>query len=186
VLATARSMPLEQIVEQLLLASDNDAAEVLLRQVAVAGGRPGSSADGVRAVRSELTRLKLWDADATQADGSGLARQTRVPAAVLVDVLRAAADADHPELRPVLTGLPVAGVEGSLRTHYVDDQSLAGRGVVRGKTGTLSGVHALAGYLRTADGSLVAYAFLVNDADNDYAAKVWLDRVSTALSRCGC
>jgi D-alanyl-D-alanine carboxypeptidase/D-alanyl-D-alanine-endopeptidase (penicillin-binding protein 4) len=86
----------------------------------------------------------------------------------------------------VLTGLPVAGVEGSLRIRYVDDQSLAGRGVVRGKTGTLAQVHALAGYLRAADGSQMAFAFLVNDASDDYAARLWLDRVSTALSRCGC
>ena len=86
----------------------------------------------------------------------------------------------------MLTGLPVAGVEGSLRTRYGDDQSLAGRGVVRGKTGTLTGVHALAGYLRTAGGSLLAFAFVVNGAENDFAAKVWLDRVSAALSRCGC
>ena len=185
-LATARSLPLEQIVEKLLLASDNDAAEVVFRQVALAADRAGSTADGARAVRAELTRLKIWDPDARVVDGSGLAPQTTIPAASLVALLRTAADPDHPELRGVLTGLPVAGVEGSLRTHYSDDQSLAGRGVVRGKTGTLTGVHALAGYLRTADGSLVAFAFLVNGAKNDFAAKVWLDRVSTALSRCGC
>jgi D-alanyl-D-alanine carboxypeptidase/D-alanyl-D-alanine-endopeptidase (penicillin-binding protein 4) len=185
-LATVPSLPLEQIVQKLLLASDNDAAEVLLRQTALADRRPGSFVEGTRAVRRELTRLKLWGADATMVDGSGLARQTRVPAAALVNLLRRAASPAHPELRPVLTGLPVAGVEGSLRIRYVDDQSLAGRGVVRGKTGTLALVHALAGYLRAADGSQMAFAFLVNDASDDYAARLWLDRVSTALSRCGC
>jgi D-alanyl-D-alanine carboxypeptidase/D-alanyl-D-alanine-endopeptidase (penicillin-binding protein 4) len=185
-LATVPSLPLEQIVQKLLLASDNDAAEVLLRQTALADRRPGSFVEGTRAVRRELTRLKLWGADATMVDGSGLARQTRVPAAALVNLLRRAASPAHPELRPVLTGLPVAGVEGSLRIRYVDDQSLAGRGVVRGKTGTLAQVHALAGYLRAADGSQMAFAFLVNDASDDYAARLWLDRVSTALSRCGC
>jgi D-alanyl-D-alanine carboxypeptidase/D-alanyl-D-alanine-endopeptidase (penicillin-binding protein 4) len=185
-LATVPSLPLEQIVQKLLLASDNDAAEVLLRQIALADQRPGSFVEGTKAVRRELARLKLWGADATMVDGSGLARQTHVPAAILVNVLRRAASPVHPELRPVLTGLPVAGVEGSLRIRYVDDQSLAGRGVVRGKTGTLAQVHALAGYLRTADGAQLAFAFLVNGASDDYAARLWLDRVSTALSRCGC
>jgi D-alanyl-D-alanine carboxypeptidase/D-alanyl-D-alanine-endopeptidase (penicillin-binding protein 4) len=184
--ATVPSLPLEQIVQKLLLASDNDAAEVVLRQAALADRRPGSFAEGTKAVVRELTRIKLWPAGATMVDGSGLARQTRVPAATLVALLRQAASPAHPELRPVLTGLPVAGVEGSLRIRYVDNQSLAGRGVVRGKTGTLSQVHALAGYLRTADGAQVAFAFLVNGASDDYAARVWLDRVSTALSRCGC
>lgn len=184
--AQVRSAPLEQIVQQLLLNSDNDAAEVLLRQVALASGRSGSSANGVRAVRARLTKLGVWDADARINDGSGLARQTTVPADLLVDVLRVAASPKHPELRGVLTGLPVAGVEGSLRARYDDTQTRVGRGVVRAKTGTLSKVHALAGYLRTADGSQVAFAFVVNDADDDYAAQVWLDRVGAALSRCGC
>lgn len=184
--ATASSMPLEQIVERLLLASDNDASEVLLRHVALAEDRPGSSAEGTRAVRRELDRLGVWPDNARLQDGSGLARSTRVPAGALVDLLRLAADPDHPELRGVLTGLPVAGVEGSLRVRYGDEQSRSGRGVVRGKTGTLTGVHALAGYLRTRDRNLVAYAFVVNDATNDFEAKVWLDRVSAALSHCGC
>ncbi len=184
--AQVRSAPLEQIVQQLLLASDNDAAEVLLRQVALASDRKGTSADGVRAVRARLSKLDVWDAAARIVDGSGLARQTKVPADLLVDVLRAAASPKHPELRGVLTGLPVAGVEGSLRIRYGDDDTSAGRGVVRAKTGTLSQVHALAGYLRTADGSQLAFAFVVNNADNDYLAQVWLDRVGAALSRCGC
>jgi len=185
-LAKATSLTLEQIVQRLLLASDNDAAEVVLRHVALAAGAAGSSAEGTRAVRRTLDQLGVWPDDARLQDGSGLARQTRIPADALVDLLLLAADPDHPELRAVLTGLPVAGVEGSLRHRYGDDDSRAGRGVVRGKTGTLTGVHALAGYLRTSDGAQLAYAFLVNDATNDYAAKVWLDRVSAALSRCGC
>lgn len=184
--AQVRSAPLEQMVQQLLLASDNDAAEVLFRQVALASDRKGTSADGVRAVRARLTKLGVWDTAARINDGSGLARQTKVPANLLVDVLRAAASPKHPELRGVLTGLPVAGVEGSLRVRYGDDDTSVGRGVVRAKTGTLSEVHALAGYLRTADGSQLAFAFVVNDADNDYVAQVWLDRVGAALSRCGC
>jgi D-alanyl-D-alanine carboxypeptidase/D-alanyl-D-alanine-endopeptidase (penicillin-binding protein 4) len=186
VVASVSSVPLEQIVERLLLASDNDAAEVLLRHVALAADRPGSFTDGSAAVQRTLDRLGVRADDATLTDGSGLARQTQVSAELLVDLLRLAADPGHPELRGLLTGLPVAGVEGSLRVHHGEEQSRAGRGVVRGKTGTLKGVHSLAGYLRTADGSQVAFAFLVNDATNDYAAKVWLDRVSAALSRCGC
>lgn len=184
--ATASSAPLEQVVERLLLASDNDASEVLLRHVALADDRPGSSAEGTRAVRRELDRLGLWPDDARLHDGSGLARSTRVPARALVDLLRLAAAPKHPELRGVLTGLPVAGVEGSLRLRHGDEQSRSGRGVVRAKTGTLTGVHALAGYLRTEDQHLLAFAFVVNDATNDYAAKVWLDRISAALGRCGC
>ena len=185
-LATVRSLPLQRIVEQLLLTSDNDAAEVLLRQAAIGREREGSTVDGLAVVREQLSKLGVWSPGTTMKDGSGLARESRVPADTLAKLLRLAAGDDHPELRAVITGLPVAGVEGSLRVRFFDDQSLAGRGVVRAKTGTLRKVHSLAGVARTADGSLLTFAFLINNPKNDFAANVWLDRVTTAISRCGC
>jgi serine-type D-Ala-D-Ala carboxypeptidase/endopeptidase (penicillin-binding protein 4) len=186
VVARVSSMPLERIVEHLLMVSDNDAAEVIFRQAAIGAGRPGSIAEATKVVRAELTKLGIWDPGMIITDGSGLARQTKVPADSMVKMFRVAAGEQHPELRAVITGLPVAGVEGSLKRQYYDDQSLAGRGVVRGKTGTLNKVRARAGVLRAADGSVLAYAFLINKPKNEYNAVVWLDRVTTALSTCGC
>ena len=184
--ASVSSMPLERIVEQLLMVSDNDASEVIFRHAAVGAGKPGSIANAIRAVRSELTELGIWSSGMTISDGSGLARQTKVPSDSMVKMLRLAAGKQHPDLRAVITGLPVAGVEGSLKRQYYDNESLAGRGVVRGKTGTLNKVRARAGVLRTSDGSLLAYAFLINNPKNEYNSVAWLDRVTTALSTCGC
>ncbi|HWI00776.1 MAG TPA: D-alanyl-D-alanine carboxypeptidase/D-alanyl-D-alanine-endopeptidase, partial [Propionibacteriaceae bacterium] len=184
--ATVTSWPLQRIVEQILMTSDNDAAEVMLRQAAIGAGRRGTTANGVAVVRAQLIKLGAWHEASNIADGSGLARQTRIPADTLARLLRLAAGKEHPELRPLITGLPVAGVEGSLRVRFFDDASLAGRGIVRAKTGTLRRVHSLAGVVRTADGSLLSFAFLVNNPKNEYAANVWLDRVTTAISRCGC
>lgn len=184
--ARVSSMSLERIVERLIMVSDNDAAEVIYRQAAVGAGRPGSIAEANKVVRSELTQLGIWEQGMTINDGSGMARQTKVPADSMVKMLRAAAEQQHPELRAVITGLSVAGVEGSLKRRYVDDQSLAARGVVRAKTGTLNKVRSLAGVVRTSDGSLLAFAFLINNPKNEYAAMVWLDRVTAAISTCGC
>jgi serine-type D-Ala-D-Ala carboxypeptidase/endopeptidase (penicillin-binding protein 4) len=184
--AKVSSMPLERIVEHLLMVSDNDAAEVIFRQAAIGAKKPGSIAEATKVVRSELTELGIWDPGMTLTDGSGLARQTKVPADSMVKMLRAAASTQHPELRAVITGLSVAGVEGSLRRQYFDGKSVAGRGVVRGKTGTLNKVRARAGVVRTTDGSLLAYAFLINKPKNEYNAMIWLDRVTAALSTCGC
>ena len=186
VVARVSSMPLERIVEHLLMVSDNDAAEVIFRQAAIGAKKPGSIAEATKVVRAELTKLGIWDPEMTITDGSGLARRTKVPADSMVKMLRAAASTQHPELRAVITGLSVAGVEGSLRRQYFDDKSVAGRGVVRGKTGTLNKVRARAGLVRTADGSLLAYAFLINKPKNEYNAMIWLDRVTAALSTCGC
>ena len=184
--AAVSSLTLGRIVEHVLMTSDNDGAEVLLRQAAVAAKRKGSSADGAAVVAARLKKLGVWTSGTKVVDGSGLSRSARLPAATLTKLLRVAGQDDHPELRPLLTGLPVAGVEGSLATRFGDDQSLAGRGVVRGKTGTLKKVHGLAGTVTTRDGALLAYAFLVNDPKNDYNATVWLQRVTTAISTCGC
>lgn len=184
--AAVSSPALERVVERMLLVSDNDTAEVLLRHAALAAKRPGSTAEGLRAVRATLTGLGVWTDGDTLRDGSGLARENRLSALTLVRVLRLAAGSDRPELRALVTGLPVAGVEGSLRTRFGDDASLAGRGVVRGKTGTLRDVHTLAGLIRTRDGSVLVYAFVNNKPKNAFAARLWLDRVTTALSTCGC
>jgi serine-type D-Ala-D-Ala carboxypeptidase/endopeptidase (penicillin-binding protein 4) len=186
VVARVSSMPLERIVEHLLMVSDNDAAEVIFRQAAIGAGRPGSIAEATKVVRAELTKLGIWDPGMTISDGSGLTRQTKVPADSMVKMFRVASGEKHPELRAVITGLPVAGAEGSLKRQYYDDKSLAGRGVVRGKTGTLNKVRARAGVLRASDGSLLAYAFLINNPKNEFNAMVWLDRVTASISTCGC
>lgn len=185
-LATVRSLPLRRIVEWLLLTSDNNAAEVIFRQVAVAGGEPGSFAGGVRAVERRLRDLKLWSPALEIADGSGLGRDNRIPPEALTGLLRQATQDGHRELRAILPGLPTAGVEGSLRSRFVDTASQDGRGLVRAKTGTLRQVHALAGYVRSEDGSLMVFAFVTNGAGSEVAATVWLERVTAALSQCGC
>jgi D-alanyl-D-alanine carboxypeptidase/D-alanyl-D-alanine-endopeptidase (penicillin-binding protein 4) len=137
-------------------------------------------------VGAQLTELGVGTEGARIVDGSGLARQNALPATTLVRLLRLAAAETRPELRALVTGLPVAGVEGSLRIRFGDDASLAGRGVVRGKTGTLREVHSLAGLIRTRDGSVLVFAFLINRPKNAFNARVWLDRATAAISNCGC
>lgn len=185
-LGSVSSMPLAGIVERVLMVSDNDGAEVLARQASIGARRSGSAASAHQVAESVLTRLGAWDPGTVLRDGSGLSRRTRISADAEVRLLRLALQEGHPELRALLTGLPVAGVEGSLQRRFATAQSLRGRGLVRGKTGTLTEANALAGYLLTADGSLLAFSFLVNDAKDGLTATAWLDAMSTALTRCGC
>ena len=185
-LAAVSSMPLERIVEQVLMSSDNDAAEVLFRQVAVAGGRAGSISQARRQMKQTLTELKAWPSDTVVQDGSGLSRDTRIGADTLSRLLRLAAQSSHPELRGLITGLPVAGVEGSLRYRFSAEEAVAARGMARGKTGTLRQVNSLAGFVRTSDGTLVVYAFITNGATGERAAETWLDKVAASVAGCGC
>ncbi|MFC8915445.1 D-alanyl-D-alanine carboxypeptidase/D-alanyl-D-alanine-endopeptidase [Streptomyces sp. NPDC057116] len=183
-LAKTWSEPLSALVERTLTHSDNDLAEALARQTAIATGHPASFAGAERAVREQLRELGVPLAGTRFADGSGLDRADRATAALLTALLARAADPARPELRPVLTGLPVGGFSGTLEDRFGDGSpGAAGAGLVRAKTGTLSGVNALAGTVVTRDGRLLAFAFLAGRTPSPYAAQPALDRLATALLR---
>ncbi|MEU1617731.1 D-alanyl-D-alanine carboxypeptidase/D-alanyl-D-alanine-endopeptidase [Streptomyces sp. NPDC005722] len=183
-LAEVRSAPLADLVERMLTNSDNDIAEALARHTALAADRPGSFSGGAEAVRSALRELGLPLKGARFTDGSGLNRADHLTAEQLARMLALAADPDHPELRPVLTGLPVAGFTGSLRERFTT--AGGGAGLVRAKTGTLTGVNALAGTVVDADGRLLTFAFLTNGTTDTVAAQSALDRLAAELATCGC
>ncbi|MEU8525637.1 D-alanyl-D-alanine carboxypeptidase/D-alanyl-D-alanine-endopeptidase [Streptomyces sp. NPDC048629] len=182
VVAKTYSRPLSALVERMLTHSDNDLAEALARQTALAARKPASFAGAQQAVRDRLKTLGVPLAGARFADGSGLDRNDRVSAATLTAILTRAADPARPELRPVLTGLPVGGFSGTLRTRYGTDRTAAGAGTVRAKTGTLTGVNTLAGTVVTADGRLLAFAFLAGRTPSPYTAQPALDRLAAALA----
>ncbi|MER7699947.1 D-alanyl-D-alanine carboxypeptidase/D-alanyl-D-alanine-endopeptidase [Streptomyces sp. NPDC096095] len=179
--ATHRSAPLSALVERTLTNSDNDIAEALARQTAIAKGESADFAGARRAVTKELKKLKVPVAGAHLADGSGLDRADRVTPALLTTLLARAADPDRPGLRPVLTGLPVAGFSGTLGGRYREDSE--GTGLIRAKTGTLSGVNSLAGTVVGPQGRLLAFAFLAAGSRSAAEAEPALDALATALAR---
>ncbi|MHC0431837.1 D-alanyl-D-alanine carboxypeptidase/D-alanyl-D-alanine endopeptidase [Streptomyces sp. O3] len=181
-LARVRSAPVSALVERMLTRSDNDTAEALVRHVALAAGEPASFAGARKAVTAQLAELGLPVDGARFADGSGLDRADKVTARLLTALLARAADPASPELRPALTGLPVAGFTGTLRNRYTDRDTAAATGLVRAKTGTLTGVNTLAGTVVDADGRLLAFAFTAYGTTDPYAAKATLDRLATALT----
>jgi serine-type D-Ala-D-Ala carboxypeptidase/endopeptidase (penicillin-binding protein 4) len=185
--AAVSSAPLAAIVEHTLDLSDNEAAETLLRQAALATGRPGSFAGGVATVRATMRSLGVDLAGARLFDGSGLSRDDRLPIWSLAEVLQAAARADQPDLRPLLSGLPVAGFDGSLAYRFVFDAK-GGLGVVRAKTGTLTdaGVHGLAGVAITRDGEPIVFATVANGVPiaRALAVRAQLDRIAAGLATC--
>ena len=178
-LAQVLSAPLSSVVERMLTTSDNDIAESLARQTALAIGEKASFSGAERAVTRQLRRLQLPLTGTRFADGSGLHRRDKVSAALLTALLARAADAAHPELRPVLTGLPVAGFNGTLEHRWSDTS--AGTGLVRAKTGTLTGINALAGTVVAPGGRLLGFAFLASGTPSPYDAQPALDRLAGAL-----
>jgi serine-type D-Ala-D-Ala carboxypeptidase/endopeptidase (penicillin-binding protein 4) len=188
VLAEVRSAPITDIVGVMLRESDNTLAEVLGRLAARTIGRPPTFEDSAIAVVDQVERLGI-DTGATHlADVSGLGDGSMVPARVLADLLRLATSPDHPELRPLLTDLPVAGFSGTLGGRFTKGSAHAAAGLLRAKTGTLTGVSSLAGYVVDDDGRMLVFAIMADrvPATGTLAARQAVDRIGTALARCGC
>ncbi|MEV6441173.1 D-alanyl-D-alanine carboxypeptidase/D-alanyl-D-alanine-endopeptidase [Amycolatopsis sp. NPDC051716] len=191
VIGEVKSAPLTELVSDLMVLSDDVLAEAIARQVALANGEEASYAGGAKATIKVLKDHGFDVSGVTLSDGSGISSQNRIPARLLTQLLAAAAapEGKNPgtaKLRPVLAGLPVAGGSGTLADKRFDTAaSQAGRGWVRAKTGTLTGVNTLAGLLLDQDGRVLVFAFMSNGSDTDPGRDA-LDALATSLRKCGC
>ncbi len=186
VLAQVESASIGDQVEYALTASDNTVAEALARVVALHSDRPATFVDAGLAVLDRIGLLGVPTAGAHMVGGSGLAAGSTVTVRTLTSLLVLAASSSHPELRPVLTGLPVAGASGTLSDRFGGGRQALARGVVRAKTGTLTGVNSLAGTVVDVDGRLLTFAVLANRSGTTNAARAALDNLAVALTSCGC
>jgi len=190
VLAEVESAPVDQLVENMMQISDNVLAETLGREVALARGMPPTFAGAVQAVRAVLTENGFDLTGAEVVDASGLSVDDKVPARLLTDILVAAgepgaADPRTAKLRPLMTALPVAGGSGTLAGRY-QEAGAAGKGWVRAKTGTLTGVNSLAGVVVDTDGRLLVFAFMSLSPAENRVVRHALDELAAALRTCGC
>lgn len=185
-LGEVTSQPVAQLVERMLVRSDNDLAEALARQVAVVRGEPASFAGAAAAVDAVLSELGVEGV--ALVDGSGLSRDDRLQPAALTRLLARVASGDDPRLAPVLSGLPVGGFDGTLSRRYRSGPAVTAAGEVRAKTGTLNGVSALAGLVRTDDGRLLAFDLTADGVPvgATRAAEAALDALAARIAACGC
>lgn len=186
-LGVVQSPPLVHVVDWMLEQSDNTIAEVLARQVALAAGEPASFDGASRAMIAKLTELGLPADQVKLSDASGLSRLNQISPGLLTQLLTVAANGEHPALTPLFGGLPVAGWSGTLRTRFVTPSpNRAGQGLVRAKTGSLTGVNTIAGQLVTNDGRLLVFAIMADRTGDSTSARQALDKVATRLVACGC
>jgi D-alanyl-D-alanine carboxypeptidase/D-alanyl-D-alanine-endopeptidase (penicillin-binding protein 4) len=171
-LAVQVSPPLAEILPPLLKLSNNGIAEILVKAMSRAAepARPGSWPSGLRAATAALGRLGVDTRLLTMGDGSGLSRRNWVTAAQIVTLLRRAQRrAWFPAFR---AALPIAGdpdprAGGTLRERM---RGTPAAGNARAKTGTLTGVNALSGYVTDAGGRQLVFALIVNGSLTSAAA----------------
>ena len=182
--AEVQSAPLSLVVERTLRLSDNLAADILARHVALAAGEPASFTGAAAALKDWLVAHDLWAEGMRVVDGSGLSSRSRVTPSVLARALVSALGRDG--YAAIAAGLPVAGETGTLKDRFNDKAERIARGNVHAKTGTLPGISGLAGHLTTRDGTPLVFAVIANGAVGQTTAYNWLDRSVAALVRCGC
>ncbi len=176
-LAALESAPMSDVIAEMLGNSDNNTAEMVVKELGHSISSPGTREAGLGVVRQQLVD---WGVDVTPivlVDGSGLSLDNRLTCDALLTVLQRTGFES-----PIGQGLPVAGQTGTLATAFVD-HPVAGR--LRGKTGTLNNppfnvdppaVKALAGYLPVEGGSSVEYVLILNGptiSDQSEYRPVW-------------
>jgi D-alanyl-D-alanine carboxypeptidase/D-alanyl-D-alanine-endopeptidase (penicillin-binding protein 4) len=181
--AEIQSEPLTRIVEEMLTASDNNTAELLVKEIGVSAD-PDAANTREAGLAAIVALLGQWNVDTSQivmVDGSGLSPNNRLTCEALLEVLQRG----EPD-GTVGAALPVAGESGTLRDIFTD-HPVSGR--LLGKTGTLTnppfnvdppGVKALAGYLPVDGGGAVEYVLILNGptiADQSEYRPVWDDLV---------
>jgi D-alanyl-D-alanine carboxypeptidase/D-alanyl-D-alanine-endopeptidase (penicillin-binding protein 4) len=188
VLATVRGRSMASMVATMLRNSDNDYAEALHRLVAIKTGRAPTWGGARAAQRAALALLGVDLGAATLYDGSGLSRADRLAPLDIVRVLSLAFDGAHPNLASLQhNSLAIAGRTGTLAPRYlryVTAPSNCAAGLIEAKTGSLSGVIALSGFARGADGKTKLFSFLLNQVPSTLKTRQAVDRLASTITGC--
>lgn len=182
-LARRESMPLRELQVPFLKLSNNLHAEILVKSMGRAVAGEGSWDAGRPVLVDALTGLGVTGA-LSMADGSGLSRMDQISPNQLAQLLSGAED--RPWFPDWFAALPVAGksdrmVGGTLRSRMA---GTAAEGAVHAKTGSLTGVTGLSGYVDTAAGDRLVFSMLTNNTIG-VNAKAIEDKVAIRLAEEG-
>jgi D-alanyl-D-alanine carboxypeptidase/D-alanyl-D-alanine-endopeptidase (penicillin-binding protein 4) len=159
VLVSTQSPPLREIAGVMMKVSQNLYAETLLKTVGASRGGLGTVAAGLQVVRELLGRWGVPDDAYVLLDGSGLSRYNYVTASAITTVLEHMyRDPRHRDA--FLSTLPIAGEDGTVSARM---RGTRAEGNALAKTGSLSNVRTLSGYVRTRDGEMLVFSVLAND-----------------------
>ena len=176
ILARHTSRPLAEYLEIVNKESNNLFAELIFRAIGRADSGIGSPKASALAVHETLVTLGVDTEELFQVDGSGLSGENRVSAALFVDLIRRM---NEGSLWPdYWASLPRAGTRYELGRMY----QTAAANNLRAKTGTIDGVSALTGMVRTQDGERLAFSIMVNGPPSIGRAKQLENEIGVHLA----
>jgi D-alanyl-D-alanine carboxypeptidase/D-alanyl-D-alanine-endopeptidase (penicillin-binding protein 4) len=172
---------IDTVIVKLNKISDNLSGEMLLRALAEKYyGKPASAKNGILLIDSLIVLCGFDPADYRLVDGSGVSHYNLVSAELVTSVLKYMYLNKQELFRKLYYSLPVAGVDGTLYKRMKETKAYNN---VHAKTGTLSGVSCLAGYVTAANGSLIAFSIMIqNHVNNNSKAIYFQDQVCNILA----
>jgi D-alanyl-D-alanine carboxypeptidase/D-alanyl-D-alanine-endopeptidase (penicillin-binding protein 4) len=156
-IAKIDSLPLSEIVTEMLTNSDNNTADLLVKELGFASTGVGTREAGLEVMKAKLVEWGIPLDALTFVDGSGLDRGNRLTCNSLSALL-----ARDGGFGPAGLGLAIAGQTGTLRDVLGDS---LGAGKLRGKTGTLTGAKSLSGFVPYTADQASAFALIINGAN---------------------
>ncbi|MEV0650480.1 D-alanyl-D-alanine carboxypeptidase/D-alanyl-D-alanine-endopeptidase [Phytomonospora sp. NPDC050363] len=182
VLAARKSMPLSEMLVPFMKYSLNSHGEVLVKTIGRAVSGEGTWDAGLSAIGDYLTAKGLDDGKYVIGDGSGMTRRTYVPTAEILDLLVAVRS--EPWFATWEAALPVAGdpdplVGGTLRSRM---RGTPAAGNVHAKTGSMTGVSTLSGYVTDADGRALVFGVQLNHLVTQESVRPIEDMIAVALA----
>lgn len=169
---------IDQVLMRMMKQSDNLYAESMFYQIAASTGEKPSSADDARKViRRLIDKTGLRGSNYKIADGSGLSLYNYVSAELEVAMLRYAYRNRNVYLH-LLPSLPRAGIDGTLRDRMKGSFT---QGNVKAKTGSVTGVYSLAGYLTASNGHDICFSIINQGVMHGKNARALQDRICEAL-----
>ncbi|HVS20742.1 MAG TPA: D-alanyl-D-alanine carboxypeptidase/D-alanyl-D-alanine-endopeptidase [Pyrinomonadaceae bacterium] len=160
-IASMQSPAFSLIAANTLKPSQNLYTEIILRTLGkMTSTNPGQTNedDGLIVVRNLLREATASESDLALNDGSGLSRNDMITANATVQLLTYMSK--HRYFAQFRDALPIAGVDGTLRTRM---RGTPAEGNLRAKTGTLSSVASLSGYVTTAAGEHLVFSMMLNN-----------------------
>ena len=157
-LVSHRSEPIAVMLDQINKESNNFYTEMLLKaSAATKFGPPGSTGAGLRLMKQFAASMAVDTLDLVLSDGSGMSSRTLTTTRDLSNFLSSARS--HPHFPEYYNSLSVAGVDGTLSYRMINSELSA---KIRGKSGYMSGVRSLSGYITTHKGSEYAFSLITN------------------------
>ncbi len=176
-----RERKFKDVIVNLNKESDNLSAEMTLRAIALKNlGNPASAENGIKIIDSLINKTGLNADDYVLADGSGISRYNLITTELLVALLKYMFQNSTDNYEVLKNSFPLSGVDGTLSSRMKDTKAYKN---VNAKTGTLSGVSSLSGYLKSANSHDITFSIMIqNFIGSSKKARNIQDRICTFLS----